>query len=131
MEKRSETIRYSKTKNMLTKTRESAIQSRLKELDAKICNDVNLNQHILAEYESLKKELHELYEQKGRGAIFRSKVGWIEKGEKPTKYFFNLMKKNYELTVLSNWRPMTLLNTCTDYKILAKAIAKRIPPKFA
>ena len=70
MEIRSETIRYSKRKNTLSKTRESATQSKLEELDAKICKDVNLNQHILAEYESLKKVLRELYEQKGRGAIF-------------------------------------------------------------
>ena len=80
---------------MLSKTRESTIQSRLKELDEKICNDVNLNQHILAKYESLKKELHELYEQKGRGAIFRSKVRWIEKGERPINeiFFLKLRKR--------------------------------------
>ena len=102
MEIRSETMRYCKRKKMLSKTRESAIQGRLEELDAKICNDVNLDQHILSEYESLKKELHELYEQKGRGAIFRSKVRWIEKGEKPTKYFFNLEKKNYEKKLFHN-----------------------------
>ena len=101
MEIRSETMRYCKRKKMLSKTRESAIQGRLEELDAKICNDVNLDRHILAQYESLKKELHELYEQKGRGAIFRSKVRWIEKGENPTKYFFNLEKKNYEKIVIS------------------------------
>ena len=56
MEIRSETMRYCKRKKMLSKTRESAIQGRLEELDAKICNDVNLDQHILSEYESLKKE---------------------------------------------------------------------------
>ena len=36
-----------------------------------------------------------MYESKGKEAIFRSKVKWIEQGEKPTKYFFNLEKKNY------------------------------------
>ena len=28
--------------------------------------------------------------------MFRSKMKWIEQGEKPTKYFFNLEKSHYE-----------------------------------
>ena len=28
--------------------------------------------------------------------MFRSKMKWFEQGEKPTKYFFNLEKSNYE-----------------------------------
>ena len=28
--------------------------------------------------------------------MFRSRTRWIENGEKPTKYFFNLEKQNYE-----------------------------------
>ena len=36
-----------------------------------------------------------MYKSKGKEASFRSKVKWIEQGEKPTKYFFNLEKKNY------------------------------------
>ena len=96
MEKRSETIRYSKGKSKQSKTRESVIQSRIEELDSKICNEVCLDQQIFAEYAKLKKELQGIYEEKGRGAIFRSKTRWIESGEKPTRYFFNLEKRNYE-----------------------------------
>ena len=33
---------------------------------------------------------------RGKEAIFRSKTKWLEQGERPTKYFFNLEKKNYE-----------------------------------
>ena len=40
-------------------------------------------------------------EAKGKGAIFRSKVRWIEKGEKPTRYFFNLEKRNYDKKIVS------------------------------
>ena len=33
---------------------------------------------------------------KEKEAMFRSKVKCVEQGEKPTKYFFNLEKRNYE-----------------------------------
>jgi hypothetical protein len=69
MEIRSETIRYSKGKTKQSKTRESAIQSIIEELDSNICNDVCLDEHILAEYEKLKKELQGIYEAKGKGVI--------------------------------------------------------------
>ena len=97
----SETIRYSKRKSKQSKTRESAIQSRIEQLDAKICNDICQDQQDLLEYEKLKKELHGIYEANGKGAIFRSNATWIEKGERPTKYFFNLEKRNYEKKIIS------------------------------
>ena len=101
MEIRSETIRYSKGKSKELKKQEIVIQGRIEELDSKICNEVCLDQNILSEYEKLKKELQEIYEEKGRGAIFRSKARWTENGEKPTKYFFNLEKTRYEKKIVS------------------------------
>ena len=58
-----------------------------------MCHDADLDTRILDEYEAAKKELNTMQELKGKEAIFRSKSGWIEQGEKPTKYFFNLEKK--------------------------------------
>ena len=101
MEIRSETIRYSKRKSKQLKTRESTIQSRIEELDSKICCDVCQHQQNLLEYEILKKELQGIYEANGEGAIFRSKVRCIERGEKPTKYFFNLEKRNYDKKIVT------------------------------
>jgi len=68
MEVRSETIRYSKgkSKELKKKKQENVIQRRIEELDSKICNAVCLNQNILSRYEKLKKELQEIYEEKGR-----------------------------------------------------------------
>ena len=99
MEIRSETIRYSKRKSKQSKMRES--ESRIEQLDAKICNDVCQDQQDLLEYEKLKEELQGIYEVNGKGAIFRSKARWIEKGERPTKYFFNLEKRNYAKKIIS------------------------------
>ena len=38
---------------------------------------------MLASYVSTR-----LYDTRGKGAIFRSKVRWTEEGEKPTKYLY-------------------------------------------
>ena len=46
---RSETIRHSQRKSKQLKTRESTIQSRIEELDFKICNDVCQDQQNLLE----------------------------------------------------------------------------------
>ena len=42
-----------------------------------------------------KLELMTIRENKVRGTILRSKVKWIEEGEKPTKYFCALESRNY------------------------------------
>ena len=48
---------------------------------------------ILDQYEAEKNELNSLFELKGKEAILRSKVKWIKRGEKPTKYFFQSRKE--------------------------------------
>ena len=55
-----------------------------------------MSDEILTEFEALKSEPNEVYSTKGKEAMFRSKVKWVEEGEKPTTYFFNLEKRNYE-----------------------------------
>ena len=42
----------------------------------------------------IKKELEDILENRTRGAMIRSKAYWFEGGEKPTKYFFRLEKRN-------------------------------------
>lgn len=78
-------------------TREIAIELKLEELDRKICNDGE----ILTEFDALKSERNEIYSTKGKEAMFRSKVKCVEEGEKPTKYFFTLEKRNYEKNIVT------------------------------
>jgi len=95
MEIRCMTISYAKRKAKETNKRELVIKDTLDRLDHIISNNAdltNINQE-LKQYENLKKELLELYENKGEAAKFRSKCQWVEKGEKPTKYFFHLQIK--------------------------------------
>ena len=56
----------------------------------------NLNADILEEdYDNSKNWLNNWYEEYTKGVILRSKSDWYEQGEKSTKYFLNLEKKNY------------------------------------
>ena len=99
MEIRMATIAYSKKKAKATTNRELEITRQLEILDCNICDNFNSSDImcILKEHEDLKTELSKqnrsIYEEKGGAAIFRSKCRWVEKGERPTKYFFNLEKR--------------------------------------
>ena len=47
------------------------------------------------EVEKPKSELEALYDQKAEGIIVRSRACWYEHGEKNSKYFLNLEKRNH------------------------------------
>ena len=102
MEIRMLTISYAKGKAKLRKSREVLVKDELDELDNKICSSQDLQnmEEELKKYDALKKELQELYKAKGEAAKFRAKCAWLEKGERPTKYFFNLEKRNYNKKVI-------------------------------
>ena len=103
MEIRSVTIAFTKGKCKLINKRESEVTKLLDDLDVKICqiNDLQNIDSELKIYEDLKKELQTIYENKGKAAMFRSKCRWLEKGERPTSYFFNLEKTNYNKKTIS------------------------------
>ena len=96
MELRAKTIKFSKQKRFSLRNKEEALQNELQELDHKICNSDAFDQEILEKYEAAKEEVKHIHEVRGKEAMFRSKMKWFEQGEKPTKYFFNLEKNNYE-----------------------------------
>ena len=99
MELRGLTIPYAKTKAKNIRRKEREIQKRLSDLDQFISSASSANNHranhLEAEHNQLKQELCLIYENRGKGSIVRSKTRWIEQGEKLTKYFFNLEKRNY------------------------------------
>ena len=95
MELRSKPIGYSKEKRYKLRNKEEILQEELQELDSKIYNGDYFDQDILEKFEAAKEELKRLHELRGKEAVFRSKMKWVEQGKKPTKYFYNLEKTNY------------------------------------
>lgn len=47
------------------------------------------------EIENIKSQLEEIDNERLRGLIIRSRIQWVEEGEKSSKYFFDLEKQNY------------------------------------
>ena len=96
MKLRSKPIGYSKEKRCKLRNKEEVPEKELQELDSKICNGDYFDQDILEKFNTTKEELKRLHEVRGNEAMFRSKMKWVEQGEKSTKYFYNLQKTNYE-----------------------------------
>ena len=46
-------------------------------------------------YQTAQEKLETFYEEKTKGIIIRARVRWHEYGEKSTKYFLNLEKRNH------------------------------------
>ena len=96
MEIRSLTIPYAKNKAKNVRTLEKQLESRIESLKNKINSNPDDGTDVeQQEYERLKTELRRIYEERADGVILRSKMRWIEHGEKPTKYFFNMERRNY------------------------------------
>ena len=85
-------MKYSKEKAAERKSRRISLENSVKQLEIKI--STNSNEELLEQYNKAKNELEALYDYITEGIILRSKTDWYEHGEKSSKYFFNLEKRN-------------------------------------
>ena len=85
-------LRYSIDKARGRKEKRKALEQKVKELESLI--STGAEECSLQEYNKCKKDLEEIYNYITKGIILRSKTDWYELGEKSTKYFFNLEKRN-------------------------------------
>ena len=88
-----ETIVYCKTKCKNSRKREKFINDQIKLIEQSdtSCDD----EEKTSKLEEYKIQLEEIYSEKTNGAIIRSKARWHEEGEKSTKYFLSLEKRNH------------------------------------
>ena len=86
---RDETIKFSKTLKNKERVMEKELQMELLKLDKNPTNPENLEKS-----ETIKNKLKSIEDVKMKGLIVRSKVLWYEKGEKSSRYFFELEKHN-------------------------------------
>ena len=126
METRSLTICYCKRVSKEKKKDEEAmLQQQLASLHKLMCESPL--QDTIAKYYEVKLKLEQISKRKTEGGMIRSKARWCEQGERNTRYFFNLERRNHlnkyttelktENLTLSN--PTEILNEeCRYYKNL-------------
>ena len=88
---RTITISYTISKRKRDRERQLLLQQNLERLENQLPKDTTL----LREYHQAKREWEAYESLKTEGILTRSKIQWVEQGEKNTKYFLNLEKRNY------------------------------------
>ena len=117
MEIRGFTIKYSKIKAKNKRNEEAALQNKVNELMQK-CEQNPSDKRILNELYATKLRLHTIMRQKTKGAILRSKARWHEFGERNSKYFFNLEKRNHFKKTVTRLKLRNNQVTCDQFEIL-------------
>ena len=84
---------YSMTKSQQRKAEEWQLNREFQEASSVF--QKNPSQENLSTLNVLKEKMEQMYEKKVEGIIVRSRARWYEHGEKNSKYFFNLEKRNH------------------------------------
>ena len=90
---RAYAICHSKRKAKQRNERESTLEKELNE--AKLAFERNPDDVNATRYYETRERLESFYDHKTKGIIIRARARWHENGEKSTKYFLNLEKRNH------------------------------------
>lgn len=119
---RSESITYSQAKAKQEKQNFKKMEAEIHTLHALV--NQNNNPTTMKELKKKQADLEEIRKKEVEGIMLRSKARWYESGEKNSKYFLNLEKRNYtnktikELTKEDGTRvtdPKEILNQQKDF----------------
>jgi len=91
MEIRKKTISYSSKKKRET----NRMQQNIKQMIEDLSNKPIIEQEELNRINELTEQLQVIRNNQIKGMLVRSKVQWVEEGEKPSTFFASLEKRNY------------------------------------
>jgi exonuclease III len=94
-------IEYGKMKSRERAKELLVIQTNIKETEKRLVKDPN-NEELNREYLLLKQKLELVQLHKAKGAQIRSRIKWIEEGEKNTKFFCNLEKSRAKKNIITS-----------------------------
>lgn len=87
------TMSYCSQKKLNKKRHSNALQNELVTLEEELSLNHCVNKMLRLSY--VKTEIKKIESEKMEGLIIRSKIKWVEEGEKSTTFFFGLEKNNY------------------------------------
>ena len=124
---REKSLHYAKAKKNMIKQRELELEEKIAKLEEKIDNLHVDNQdtqclHLEQQLDEQKSELERIIEFRTKGAILRSKTKWYNEGEKNTKYFLNLEKRQYKQGTISQLKTNDNDFATTDDEILIECV---------
>ena len=95
---RSKSIQFASRKKRSKDNIVAALNNRLQKLEQKM--DSNPSQETEKNIKETQEDLDTFMAEKTRGAMIRSRARWVEEGERSTKYFYNLEKRNFNSKTL-------------------------------
>lgn len=90
---RGESIKYSSRIRKNKRNKVHKLEKRIQELEQNAIIPTNPTE--IEQIKKLKQELDKEIESYTKGSFIRSRARWQEEGERSTKYFFNLEKRNF------------------------------------
>ena len=93
-------MKYSKTAAEGRRKLRLELESKVRELEARVT--VESSTQFMQDYEAATSELEGIYNYTAEGVILRSRAMWYELGEKSTKYFLTLEKRQKSKSSIKN-----------------------------
>ena len=123
---RGETVRYSKQKTRRCRMQESEIMSEISQLTDSF--NMNKTHEDFSRLEEAQRKLEDIRKPKIQGLITRSRVKWHEEGEKCSKYFLTLEKRNGTRNSIQCLK----VNECiiTEKKTILKYFSENLQAKY-
>ena len=97
---RTDTILYSCKKAKANKRLEKDLKKFLQDFEEHLSSQDNISDIEYQEYNRSKADWESHITRVNSGIILRSKAQWVEDGDKNTKYFLNLEKRNFNNTCI-------------------------------
>ena len=88
---REKAMKYGRERAQKGREKLNQLKTELRTLEQEL---YQLDPQVVEQYKETKQKIEQIYDEKAEGAMIRSRARWLQSGEKNTKYFFGLEKRN-------------------------------------